>query len=318
LIIATADFLALHGKFDHAGELLKADLRQGIVVKPWVYQSLAVALRESNGSPEEIERAEMSVADLEPLDAQGFLQAARALAHDKHYNQALAFCRQAALLEPNVPYPYRDALGYAELARDSKAMEWAAGALLQQDWPVNNQELRDKAIQKLEALARALEKAGRTEEGQRLRDVAAARQRRDLVIKLVWQGEADLDLKVQEPTGSTCWVLNRQTVGGGTLIGNSLTDTSETYLAAQAFPGEYQISVERIWGRTLGDKAQIRVIRHQGTRNQTEKLYTVWVKSNKSEPIKIALEGGRRTQAASVPPPSSVEPPDPPPRGSFQ
>src|SRR5262249_17737589 len=68
LIIATADFLVQNGKFDHAAEFLKANLRSSIVVKPWVYRSLAIALRESGGSAEEIERAEVSTADLEPLD----------------------------------------------------------------------------------------------------------------------------------------------------------------------------------------------------------------------------------------------------------
>ena len=51
LIIACADFLAQQGKWDHAAEFLKADLRQGIVVRPWVYKSLAIALRESGGQP---------------------------------------------------------------------------------------------------------------------------------------------------------------------------------------------------------------------------------------------------------------------------
>jgi hypothetical protein len=83
MIIATADFLAMNGKFDHAAEFLKANLRQGVVVKPWVFKSLAIALRETGGSAEEIERAEVSAADFEPLDAQGYLTAARALAEDK-------------------------------------------------------------------------------------------------------------------------------------------------------------------------------------------------------------------------------------------
>src|SRR5262249_35295463 len=55
LIIACADFLALNGEWAHAAEFLKANLRQGIVVEPWVYEALAVALRESGGSAEEIE-----------------------------------------------------------------------------------------------------------------------------------------------------------------------------------------------------------------------------------------------------------------------
>ena len=57
------------------------------------------------------------------------------LKHDKRYDRALAFCRQAAQAEPNVPYPYAEALAYAEQARDPRAMEWAAGGLLKQDWP---------------------------------------------------------------------------------------------------------------------------------------------------------------------------------------
>jgi hypothetical protein len=304
LIIATADFLALNKKWDHAAEFLKANLRQGIVVKPWVYKSLAIALRESNAPVEEIERAEVSSADLEPLDAPGFLEAARALAQDKNYERALAFCRQAALLQPGVPHAYEDALGYAELARDSKAMEWAAGHLLRQDWPANNSRLQARALQKVEALAKLLEEGGRKDEAQTLRGAVASLRQRDLVIKLRWQGEADCDLHVYEPTGSTCWALARQTIGGGVLIGDSLADmTGETYLAAEAFPGEYVITVEKVWGRALNDKVQLRIIRHQGTPEETEQLLTVELKSRQSQPIKIKLADGRRKETAYVAPP---------------
>src|SRR5262249_43475607 len=54
LIIAVSDFLAILQKWDHAAEFLKANLRQGYVVKPWVYEALALALRESKASPDEI------------------------------------------------------------------------------------------------------------------------------------------------------------------------------------------------------------------------------------------------------------------------
>src|SRR5262249_37656935 len=109
LIIATADYLVQAQRFDHAAEFLKAELRQGIVVGPWVYDALAVALRESKGSPEEIERAEVSAADLQPLDAGGFVKASESLAKQQHFGAAVAFCRQAAMLEPNVPFAYEDA-----------------------------------------------------------------------------------------------------------------------------------------------------------------------------------------------------------------
>jgi tetratricopeptide (TPR) repeat protein len=313
LIIATADFLVLTRKYEHAVEFLKANLRQGIVVEPWVYQSLALALRMAGGSAEDIERAEVSPADMEPKNALGYVQAAQALAKDEKYGLALAFCRQAALLEPGTPYAYEEALGYAELARDPQAMEWAAGNLLRQDWPVDNKKIQDRAVQKIEALVKLLDQQGRKEESERLVNAIAGKRVRDLVVKLNWQGDSDLDLHVLEPTGSMCSPLHRQTIGGGVLIGDSLSDrTNETYLAADAFNGEYEIEIERIWGHPLGDKAQLKIIRHQGTPDEREELLTVELKSRHSARIKVKFDGGRRTETAYVAPPSARKKPEEP------
>ncbi len=51
LIIATSDFLFEAGQFAHAAEFLKANLRHGVIVRPWVYEALAVALEASGGDP---------------------------------------------------------------------------------------------------------------------------------------------------------------------------------------------------------------------------------------------------------------------------
>jgi tetratricopeptide (TPR) repeat protein len=306
LIIATADFLVLRGKFDHAVEFLKANLRQGIVVQPWVYQSLALALRMAGGSTEDIERAEVSTADMEPNDAGGFLQAAPSLAREEKFGLALAFCRQAALVQPGTAKPYAEALNYAELSRDPQAMQWAAGNLLSHDWPVDNRKMQDLALQKVDSLVALLDKEGRKEDAERLRNSVSGKRVRDLVVKLNWQGDADLDLHVVEPTGSLCSPLHRQTVGGGVMIGDSLADmTNETYLAAEAFSGDYEIEVEKVWGHPLGGKAQLKIIRHQGTPDEHEELLTVELKSHLSERIKIKLDGGRRMETAYVPPPSA-------------
>jgi hypothetical protein len=311
LIIATADFLVLANKFDHAVEFLKANLRQGILVEPWVYKALAVALRLAGGSIEDIERAEVSTADMTPKSVRGYLEAAAALAQDEKYGLALAFCRQAALLEPGLPHAYEEALNYAELARDPKAMQWAASNLLGHDWPVDNKQLHDRALQKIDALTKLLNQQGRKEESERLAAALAGTSRRDLVIKLSWQGDADLDLHVLEPTGSMCSPLHRQTIGGGVLIGDSLADrTSETYLAAEGFTGDYEIEIEKIWGHPLNNKAQLKIIHQQGTPEEREQLLTVELKSRYSERIKVKLENGRRIQAAYVPPPGAQKKPD--------
>jgi tetratricopeptide (TPR) repeat protein len=310
LIIAVADYLVVNRKFDHVAEFLKADLRQGIVVKPWVYQSLALALRESGGSAEEIERAETAALELEPRDARGYMAAARAMKQDKRYDRAVAFCRQASILEPNVSYPYAEALLYAELANDEKGMEWAAGNLVKQEWPQDNQRLHEQAHQVVESLIKKLNEQQKSDEARRLKESVQSQDRRDLTIKLNFQGDADLDLQVQEPTGSVCTCLNRQTVGGGVLVGDTLSDlNSETYTAATAFSGEYTVKVVRFRGRPLGDRAQLRIIQHQGTPDQTEKLVSVDLLS--PSPIKVQLANGRRSEAAYVPPPVAQRPLEP-------
>jgi hypothetical protein len=223
----------------------------------------------------------------------------------------VAFCQQAAALEPNLARPYAEALLYAELGQDTKAMTWAAGNLLRQDWPYQNKELQNKALAKLESLAGTLEKNNRKDEADKLLKTVHGQRQRDLVIRLAWQGDADLDLKVTEPTGSVCSPVNRQTVGGGILIGDSLADmTSETYQAAHAFTGEYLIAVERVWGKPLGNKAQLKIIRHQGTPQETEELTTLDLSSTK--PVKVTLGNGRRIETAYVPPQASVQASDSP------
>jgi hypothetical protein len=185
--------------------------------------------------------------------------------------------------------------------------------LLGRDWPVENKQLHDRALQKIDALVKLLHQQGRKDEAEKLSGALANQGKRDLVIKLNWQGDADLDLHITEPTGSTCSPLHRQTIGGGNLIGDSLADmTSETYSAAEGFTGDYEIEIEKVWGHPLNNKAQLRIISHQGTPQEREQLLTVELKSNHSERIKVKLEDGRRTETAYVPPPSAQKKPDAP------
>ena len=309
LILATADFLADHGKFQDTAEFLKANLRMGICVRPWVYEALAVALEASHGSPEDIRRARLSAVALDPKDVQGFLSGARALANARQWDRALAFCRQAAQLEPNLPTVYADALNYAELAKDSKAMEWAVGNLLSHDWPIDNRFLHLKAQAKLEALAQVLETEGRAVEATRMRTTLARLRERDVVLQLTFQdgtGPADLEMTVKEPGGSVCSSQQRQTPGGGILLGNTLSDANRaTYVAAQAFSGPYEVTVKCLWGRPLGARATLEIIQHQGTPQETRRVETVSIEAART--VKVVVTEGRRTSLASVPPPGSQQ-----------
>jgi hypothetical protein len=131
-------------------------------------------------------------------------------------------------------------------------------------------------------------------------------QQRDLIIRLVWQGEADLDLEVREPIGTLCSYLQRQSPGGGVLLGDRIGDVpQESYVAAKAFSGDYQITVRRVWGRPLGGKAVLEVIQHQGTPEETHRRETLVF--DRIHLTSVNLTDGQRNMAEFVPaaPPSS-------------
>src|SRR5262249_3114443 len=216
----------------------------GIIARPWVYEALAIALKESKGSLTDIERAQLSTIDIQPQDAQSYLQAAQAMREAERWDRAVAFCRQAALLQPDSPEPYLEAARAAELGKDAEAMTWAAGNLLSRDWPVDDKDLHRQASERLQGLTSTLKTQKRTDDADRMAALIARHRQRDLVIELIWSGEADLDLEVKEPIGTVCSFMNRQTPGGGILVGDHLLERSrETYKAAQAFPGEYRVTV---------------------------------------------------------------------------
>jgi hypothetical protein len=303
MIIATADFLVERGKFEHSAEFLKADLRNAVVVRPWVYEALALSLRLGKGSLEEIERAELSAIDLEPSGADGYLRASRVMAENKRWERAVAFCRQASLLSPDSPRPYADALRYAREARDVDAMEWASGNLLKLDWPVHNDRLHTQARDELKHLKQILEKEkGDAANLQRL-ESAHDHLQRDLVVTLTWQGQADLDLKVKEPIGTVCSFQQRQTPAGGTLLGDNIKEANRSkYVVSEGFSGNYEITIQRVWGKPQGAKATLHVVVHEGTPQERIVLReTIFMDFEKQSPVRnVNLTNGRRTSLTEV------------------
>ena len=306
LVIATADFLFESGEFKHAAELLKANLRHGVVVRPWVFEALAIALEASGGDPEDIRRARLSGIALDPNDAQGFMSAARAMADRGEYDRALSFCKQAAQLEPNDYHPYEVALTYAESAKDPAAMEWAVGQLVSQDWPVDNALIQKSAQKRLVSLADKLKIEHRGKEANQLEAALQRLNQRDLIIQLVWDNAAntlcELELKIKEPCGSVCSLDQKQTPGGGIMLGYNLTDKepNSQYIAAQAFSGEYEITVSRVYGQPLGNRARLIITQNAGTKDQSRRIEIIKLDNN--APVKINLKEGRRTDLAAVSP----------------
>lgn len=310
MIIATAEALFEQPDKKHVVEFLKANLRRGLVVRPWVYEALAIALETTGGAPDEIRRARLSAVALDPKDAEGFLEAARTLAENGQHDRALAFCRQAALIEPNLVYSYDQALAYAEELKDPRAMEWAASRLVASDWPIDNNVLHLNAQSRVSTLALSLEKNARKAEADKLRAALETLKRRDLVIHLTWessQESADLELSVKEPVGSVCSFETKQTPGGGVLLSNDIkTPNKVTYVAAQAFPGTYEIDVRKLFGRPLFGQARLEIIRDLGTPKESRRLEIVKLDAPKA--VRVELESGRRETLAEISPANLKKP----------
>ena len=67
---------------------------------------------------------QVNAADvLGPKQLIGHIETSKAMSDQKRYDRAVAMCRQASLLSPNLPDPYAEAMVYAELAKDTRVRE---------------------------------------------------------------------------------------------------------------------------------------------------------------------------------------------------
>src|SRR5581483_7585798 len=67
---------------------------------------------------------------------------------------------------------------------------------------------------------------------------------------------------------------------------------------AMAFKGTYVVTVRKMLGRPVGDKATIEVTRFKGTPKEPHDLITIDLANPR--PVEIRLDGGSRTELATV------------------
>jgi tetratricopeptide (TPR) repeat protein len=259
---------------------------------------------EQNGDAvDDIQRVRLSALSLDPHSAQSFLTAAKAASNAGNDERALAFCRQAAQLDPNLAAPYADALVYAERSKDTKAMAWAVSKLSSQDWATDNATLQLKASKNLGNLLQKLQAENRGDEAAKLKSALASSKVRDVVIHLSWEagvsGAADLEMEVHEPSSTVCSSQVRQSPGGGTLTGLNLNSLRKaSYTAPEAFSGEYEVKVTRLWGQPAGGKFRLEVIHHQGTPQEKHQIFNETI--SQVSTVKFVLANGRRQEVAQV------------------
>ena len=305
LAIDAADMLFEMQEFGHASEVLKASLRKGRANGIWTHEALAIALQNSQGSASEVERASLSGIDMDPSNSGLYLKAAKAEDGLGNHAVALAYCQRAATLQPNSPDAYVNALAYASNVSDvqSDVVEWAATNLLSRDWPQTDADFHAQAKRKVGEIAGRMRDTGRKADAAKLQGIVSESKDRDLVIELLYQGQADLDLIVTEPTGATCTATHSRTTNGGVLKSDLLEqrddNRSEVYTAAMAFPGTYSVSVRKVLGEPVGGRARIKVTKNAGTPQQQIEVHSVDVAAGAT--VQIVLDRGSRSDLATVP-----------------
>ena len=186
---------------------------------------------------------------------------------------------------------------------DRDGVVWASTGVLSQSWSDEQVPLIERALLAAKAAYLRLNNEGRKMEAYALEQAMKKAQTRDIVVRVTWTGNADIDLVVQEPAGTVCSSSNPRTIAGGALLadGSSLDKPSkdgfsETYACAQGYAGEYKISVRKVWGEVAGGKVTINLVTDYGTPNQKivsqqialdkEVLYVADVKTgHRAEPI---------------------------------
>lgn len=303
LIVSAAEFLFEYKEFAHAAESLKANLRRGHATGAWAYEALTIALQSNKADPAEVERVAMSAIDLDPTDPKAYLRAAKASNDLGKPDAAIQLCQRAAEIEPNLPMAYANALAYAERSTEVKAdvVSWAGTNLMRNDWPNDGMDHAGEAKSRTLRIARKWADNNRKDDADLVLKTSTIEKTRDLIVELLWQGPADLDLAVGEPSGSECYSGQKRTSGGGVLRSDVLEqddNKSEVYTAASAFAGRYTVKVKNALGRAIGNKATVKVTKYAGTDKQEVELFAVDMAD--PAPISFNLERGSRTELGTV------------------
>lgn len=290
-------------KHGHIVALLEAALVHG-QAQPWMYEALAVSM-ESIGRPaDEVERVMLSSVDFSALDVPNLVYSATYLASSGREKRALELCRQASRIDPGRPEPYALGLKLASKLKDPQGLQWAAAGTLSRVWIKNYAELHKQAERAVIDVEDQLRKSGRASEADQLSKTLAEARQRDVEISLSWTGNADLDLLIEEPTGSICSFERYRTAGGGVFVhdgyGPDPKNTYELYLCPQAMSGDYRLTVKHVWGEVVGRKAELKITRYKGTAHETVETLFVPV-GERQKHFRMPLRQGRLKEPLPVP-----------------
>jgi hypothetical protein len=125
---------------------------------------------------------------------------------------------------------------------------------------------------------------------------------RDCVVRVSWTGDADIDVSVEEPTGTTCSLSEPRTAGGGVKLDDAYSvegkpndGSSEVYVCPKGFAGTYRVRIRRVWGEVTAGKVTVDVYTHLRSGDMQHERQQLEI-SDKDAMVVFDLNHGRRAE----------------------
>jgi tetratricopeptide (TPR) repeat protein len=294
----SAAWLGSQKQYARAADLISAAIGAGHA-EPWMYEALALSMEAAGRPRGDVERVLLSSADLAGSPAD-LVTLARYMARLGFSEQAIRVCRRIIRIEPTNREAYALAMTLAAKRDDVDTLLWACPGVLAHEWPVAERDIAVRAGRIAKGTIAALEKAGRKEEAAALKAAADKALVRDLVVEVSWTGDADIDVFIEEPSGSVCSQSMPRTLAGGVLLADEAAGTDgsgkthkERYVVAEAFPGQYKVLVRRVFGTVAADTVTVRTTVRARADNEETKTSPLRLAGNE-QLLTIELPDGRR------------------------
>ena len=288
-------------EYEQVIALINAALRnqQG---QPWMFEALGLAMQADQRPMAEIERALMSALDF-TSDPTDMMYLAQYLARSGLNARALQLFHQAGQLDPTSPEPFVQGLKLAQRLDDLDAIQWSTVGILGQAWPKQRVGIWQEGFRAAEAALDRLRSEGRRAEAKQYQAELDKALVRDCVVIVSWTGDADVDLFVEEPSGTICSARNPRTTSGGSMLGDAVAKTgqrksegaSEVYVCPKGFDGTYRVMVRRVWGKLAANKVTVDIYWHYFSKREKKQTKQLELVSDEAVAA-FDLQDGRRTE----------------------
>lgn len=277
--------------------------------QPWMYDILALSMEIAGRPQEDIDRVLLSRVDFTTTDVPNMLYSAAFLVRLGGKKQALHLYRQASSIDPTRAEPYVLGLKLARELLDVPAIEWAATGILTHAWTRDREQRHLNARDAVADTIRDLRESRRNDEADQLEESLATASQRDLMLRLDWSGDGELNMEVEEPFGTICTSANSLSAGGGVHLhdgygrnsdGPTPENCYEEYICVEGGAGDYRVRINYVDGNIVGKRCQLTITRYKGTVNElVRKLNIPLDKATKV--VRVSLHQGRREQLGPAP-----------------